>query len=129
MSKKLIIDAVALQQDPNVKGMVFNPGSHQKAFESPVGQEIYKAATSRFGVTALIGAITSAPSRPPVVALELLIFRLVGEDGFTDEMKKMTGRLVRFVVEHLGGRWVRRGVKTTVSSRYSSGSIYSLTVA
>lgn len=39
-------------------------------------------------------------------------------------MKKYAGRLVRYIVEHLGGGWVRRGVKITVASRYSSGSIY-----
>ena len=32
--------------------------------------------------------------------------------------------ICRRIVEHLGGKWVRRGVKVTVASRYGSGSIY-----
>ncbi|MCC5610774.1 hypothetical protein LC612_29515 [Nostoc sp. CHAB 5834] len=80
--------------------------------------------TSRIGVAVLMGAVIAAPSRPPVIATEPYISMLTGEAAFTDEMKKYTGRIVRQIVEHLGGKWVRRGVKVTVSSRYGSGSIY-----
>lgn len=118
------LDDLALQPDPNLDGMVFSPGSHTSAFTSEAGQEIYRLLTSRFGVALLIGAIVSAPSRPPVIATEPWVHRLVGDAGFSDEMKQYTGRLVRVIVEHIGGHWVRKGTKVTVDSRYSSGSIY-----
>ena len=41
-------------------------------------------------------------------------------------MKKYTGRLVRFIIEHLGGKWVRRGVKVTVASGLGGAQIYTL---
>ncbi|MFZ3583569.1 hypothetical protein ACOI1H_15550 [Loktanella sp. DJP18] len=118
------LDNTALQPDPNLTGMTFSAGSHGGAFSSETGQEIYRLLTSRFGVAVLIGAIVSAPSRPPVIATEPWVHRMVGDAGFTDEMKQYTGKLVRVIVEHIGGRWLRKGQKVTVDSRYSSGSIY-----
>jgi hypothetical protein len=117
-------DSTSMEMDPRLSQLVFDPASHRAAFESETGQEIYRILTSRFGVALLIGAITAAPSRPPVVASEPWILKAVGEQGFTDEMKKYTGRAVRMIVEELGGRWVRKGVKTTVESKYTKASIY-----
>jgi hypothetical protein len=85
---------------------------------------IYRFLTSRLGVGVLMGAVIAAPSRPPVIATEPFIAKLVGDAAFTDDMKKYTGRVVRQIIEHLGGAFVRRGVKVTVESRYGSGSIY-----
>ncbi|MEG3153459.1 hypothetical protein [Sphingomonas sp. RB1R13] len=104
--------------------LFFYPGSHIAAHDSETGQAIHDFLTSRLGVAVLMGAVIAAPSRPPVIATEPFIAKLVGDAGFTDEMKKYTGRVVRQIVEHLGGKWVRRGVKVTVTSRYGSGSIY-----
>ena len=124
-----ILDDTALQPDPNLEGMTFSAGSHGPAFASETGQEIYRLLISRFGVAVLVGAIVSAPSRPPVIATEPWVHRLVGDAAFTDEMKQLTGKLVRAIVEHIGGRWVRKGQKVTVESRYSSGSIYTFRAA
>lgn len=126
MSKKTYqIDSISLQRDPNLSDFYFYPGSHTGAFESSNGQAIHDFLTSRLGVAVLMGAVIAAPSRPPVIATEPFIAKLVGDAAFTDEMKKYTGRVVRQIIEHLGGKWVRRGVKVTVPSRYGSGSIYS----
>lgn len=119
-----ILDAVVLETDPNLRDMDFSAGSHAPAHDSVTGQAIYRLLTSRFGTAVLMGAVIAAPSRPPVIATEPWVHRIVGDHAFTDEMKKYTGRIVRVIVEHLGGRWVRRGVKVTVDSRYGSGSIY-----
>lgn len=125
MSKKTYrIDSVSQRRDPNLSDFYFYPGSHIGAFESPTGQAIHDFLTSRLGVAVLMGAVIAAPSRPPVIATEPFIAMLVGDDAFTDEMKKYTGRIVRQIIEHLGGAFVRRGVKVTVASRYGSGSIY-----
>lgn len=123
------LDTIALEADPNLHGMQFSPGSHGAAHDSAAGREIYRLLTSRFGVAVLMGAVIAAPSRPPVIATEPWVHRLVGDDGFADETKKYTGRLVRVIIEQLGGRWVRRGVKVTVPSRYGSGSIYTFRAA
>lgn len=125
MSKKTYtIDSVSLQSDPNMSDLFFYPGSHTAAHESETGQAIHDFLTSRLGVAVLMGAVIAAPSRPPVIATEPFLAKLVGDAAFTDEMKKYTGRVVRQIIEHLGGQFVRRGVKVTVPSRYGSGSIY-----
>ena len=118
------LDATVLETDPNLRDMNFSVGSHGAAHDSAIGQEIFRLLTSRFGVAVLMGAVVAAPSRPPLIATEPWVHRFVGDEGFTDEMKKYTGRLVRIIIEYLGGRWVRRAVKVTVDSRYGSGSIY-----
>ena len=38
------------------------------------------------------GAVIAAPSRPPVIAIEPFIAKLVGDAAFTDEMKKYMRR-------------------------------------
>ena len=126
MIPKYVLDEISLQPDPNLAGLAssFVAGSHASAHASEVGQRIYALLTSRFGASVLVGAVLAAPSRPPVIATEPFVHRIVGDAGFTDEMKKYSGRVVRYVIQELGGRWVRRGIKVTVESRYASGSIY-----
>jgi hypothetical protein len=124
MKKTYVLDATSLEADPNIVDLLFTPGSHTPAHESATGKAIYNVLTSRLGVAVLMGAVIAAPSRPPVIATEPFVALLAGDAAFTDEMKKYTGRVVRQIIEHLGGAFVRRGVKVTVSSRYGSGSIY-----
>lgn len=124
MTKTYLLDTTALQADPNLVDLHFTPNSHAPAHDSQTGQAIFTFLTSRLGVAVLVGAVVAAPSRPPVIATEPFIAKIVGEVAFTDDMKKYTGRVVRFIIEHLGGSFVRRGVKVTVDSRYGSGSIY-----
>lgn len=120
-----VLDGVSRQPDPNMADFYFDPRSLVAAHESHVGQMIFGFLTSRAGSLLILGAVLAAPSRPPVVAAEPFLSTLIGEEAFTDEIKKYTGRLIRQIVEHFGGRFVRRGVKVTVPSRYGSGSIYS----
>jgi len=121
-----MLDDTSLEEDPNffLRYAVSQVTSSNAAYASETGTLIRNFLTSRIGVALLMGAILSAPSRPPIVAAEPFIATLAGEGAFTDEMKKYTGRLLRLIVERLGGRWVRRGVKVTVPSRYGTGSIY-----
>ena len=121
------VDLIALQRDPNLADMQFAPGSHAPAFQSETGQHIYDLLTSRIGVAMLVGAVCSASSRPPVVGTEPLLASQIGEPAFEDAMKRLTGRIVRYVIEHLGGKYETRGVKVTqtLHSHYASGSTYS----
>lgn len=120
-------DRIALERDPNLVDLVFDAGSHSTAFETVVGQRIFDLLTSRLGVAMLIGAVCSAQSRPPVVGTEPLLASQIGEDAFTDPMKRLTGRIVRYIIEHIGGAYQSRGVKVTedLGSHYKSGSTYS----
>ncbi|MEC3950823.1 hypothetical protein [Sphingobium sp. HWE2-09] len=127
MFARFTMDSVALQRDPNLADMPFQAGSHSPAFESETGQRIFDLLTSRIGVAMLIGAVCSASSRPPVVGIEPLLASQIGEPAFEDAMKRLTGRIVRYIIEHIGGKYETRGVKVTqaLASHYSSGSTYS----
>jgi hypothetical protein len=120
------IDRIALERDPNLANLVFDAGSHSTAYESDVGQAIFALLTSRLGVAMLIGAVCSARSRPPVVGIEPLLASQLGDAAFTDPMKRLTGRIVRYVIEHVGGEYETRGVRVTeeLGSHYKSGSTY-----
>ncbi|EKU75851.1 hypothetical protein [Sphingobium yanoikuyae] len=123
--KRFVLDERSQALDLNMVNFFFYPMSSAKAHDSPAGQIIHDFLTSRLGVALLIGAVLAAPSRPPIVAAEPFLAMLAGDRAFTDEMKKYTGRVVGQIIGHLGGVFVRRGVKITVPSRYGSGSIYS----
>lgn len=118
------LDDVALERDPNLADFTFDAGNFRTIWEAPTGQAIQRMLTSRFGVAALIGAVSAAPSRPPVTATEYQLYRITGPDAFDDQHKQMTGRLIRQIIEHVGGSFVRSRVKVTFKSRYKSGSIY-----
>lgn len=114
-----------LQSDSNLAGFTPDLGQYLNVHSVTDTAKLTSVLTSVDGVNRLIGSILSAPTRPPVVAVEALIFDALGAAAFGDESKKLIGRVVRQIVEHLGGRWVRRGVKTNVPSRFNRGSIYS----
>ena len=122
--KKYKLDSVARQRDPNLQGLKFDHGSFASLAATPAGQAIEATLVSRASAAALVGAISAAPSRPPQPAVESFLADEVGNEAFDDEAKKMTGRMIRQIVAHLGGRWVRRGVPVTVKSRFTKGSIY-----
>jgi hypothetical protein len=122
--KKYALDTVSRQRDPNLRGLIFDHGSFTSLAATATGQAIESILTSRAAVAALVGAISAAPSRPPQPAVEQFLADDAGNAAFENETKKMIGRMIRQIVEHLGGRWVRRGVPVTVKSSFSKGSIY-----
>jgi hypothetical protein len=122
--KKYALDPVSRQRDPNLQGLIFDHGSFAGLAATAAGQAIESILVSRAAVASLVGAISAAPSRPPQPAVEQFLADDVGNEAFEKEAKKMIGRMIRQIVEHLGGRWVRRGVPITVKSRFTKGSIY-----
>jgi hypothetical protein len=122
---KYVYYPAVMQPDPNLESFVPDVGSFKTLAESPKGRTIIDVLTSVAGVNLLLGSILAAPSRPPVVAVERVLTHHLSEDAFDDDTKRFIGRLIRKIVEHLGGRWVRKGVKITVPSTFSKGSIYS----
>ena len=77
-------------------------------------------------VCALLGAIDAAPSKSPLPALDRYLLARIGADVAQDDPKRFIGRLVRQIVEHLGGTHVRDGADIQVASIFTTGSIYSL---
>lgn len=126
MIAHFFLDHVALERDPNLFELQFEPGIHRSVFETRLGQQAFELITSRVGVALLVGAICSAPSRPPIVAIEHLLAHRLGDEAFSDPMKQLIGRIVRYVIEHIGGEYQTRGVKISeeLPSRFKKGSTY-----
>lgn len=114
-----------MQPDPNLSDFLPDVGSFKELAGTEKGQTIISVLISIAGVNRIIGSVAAAPTRPPVVAIEHALIHHIGTDAFDDDTKRFIGRMIRKIVEHLGGRWVRSGVKITVPSTFSKGSIYS----
>lgn len=113
-----------LARDPNLEGFTPDFGNFANVGTPEFRAQIALILTSVEAVNRIIGAVSAAPTRPPVAAIEQLLADHGGETAFDKEPKKMVGRLIRQIVEHLGGSFVRRGVPINVASRFKKGSIY-----
>ena len=120
------IDRSLHQQDSNLLNFEPDNGNFEAEASSKTGKQIVEVLTSRIGVLMLLGSLVSAPSRPPICAIEPLIILKVEGSAFEDRMKQFTGRMLRQVIEHLGGSYVRKGVPVTIASNYRRSAIYSL---
>jgi hypothetical protein len=111
-------------RDPNLSRFVPDYGQYGSILGIALCDQIAQVVVSVEGLNRLIGAVIAAPSKTPVSALEQLLENSVGDQAFIDNAKKLTGRLVRQVIEQMGGKWVRAGAKAPTGSRYNRGSIY-----
>jgi hypothetical protein len=75
-------------------------------------------------VLSLTAAQIAAPSRPPLIALHRMLKAHLGDDAFSNEMKRLSGRYARQVLEELGFKFKRSGVPAVVDSPYGAGSTY-----
>ncbi len=119
-----MFDEMHLARDPRMEGFHFEPSNLRPVFKTEDGQKLLGLLISRYAIAALTGAISAAPSKSPVPAVQSLLEAQIGEAAFGNPMKQLTGRIIRQVVEHLGGHHVRRGTPITVTCRYTKGSIY-----
>lgn len=119
-----MFDDIALSRDPRFVEFEFDASNLRPAYETDQGRKLLDLLLSRYAVSALTGAICAAPSKPPVPAVQSILSDQIGEPAFENAMKQLTGRIIRQIVEHLGGRHVRRGVPITVTCRYTKGSVY-----
>ena len=113
-----------LARDPNLAGFEPDYGNFANVGSPEFRTQITSILTSVEAVNRIIGSVSAAPTRPPVAAIEQLRADHGGDTAFDKEPKKMVGRLIRQIVEHLGGQFVRRGVPLNVASRFKKGSIY-----
>lgn len=114
-----------IARDPNLADFTPEYGQYATILGIAMCDAINTVVVSLEGMNRLIGAIIAAPSKTPVAALENLLGEHIGDEAFEDNAKKLTGRLVRQAIEHVGGSWVRSGAKAPAASRYNRGSIYS----
>ena len=111
-------------RDPNLSRFTPDFGQYETILGTALCNQIAQVVMSVEGLNRLIGAVIAGPSKTPVPALEQLLDGSVGSQAFVDNAKKLTGRLVRQVLEEVGGKWVRAGAKAPIGSRYNRGSIY-----
>ncbi|HEV2364406.1 MAG TPA: hypothetical protein VGS12_09460 [Caulobacteraceae bacterium] len=90
---------------------------------SAINRAIFDVLCLNICVNAVITHVLVRPDVPPVVAVEHILAALVGDEAFSDDAKQFTGWRIRQIVEFLGGRWVRAGVRVR-GSRFRTGSIY-----
>jgi hypothetical protein len=93
---------------------------------SPLGQLVTGVVLSHDAMAAVMGAIYSAPSRPPLPALDPYLLQHIGLNALEDAPKILAGRVLRQAIEFLGGQHIRTDVRITVMSIFAYGSIYRL---
>ena len=103
-----------------------NLGPSVSFARSATGQLVTGVILSQEAVTAIVGAIDAAPARPPQPALDRYLLPVIGLAALDDNVKTLSGRVIRQVVEFLGGQRERKGVPVTVASVFANGSIYTL---
>ena len=77
----------------------------------PVSKRINHLLTRNFSMALIVNQVVTKPQIPPVVAVERLLAKTVGDEAFSDDMKQYTGWRIRLIVEELGGEWVKAGVR------------------
>lgn len=125
-SQKMIYKTTALSTEhPALADLELKHGNYKALGESALGKALCEVMKSEAVVLSLVAAQIAAPSRPPVVGIWRLLDMALGNKVFEPDFKRLTGRYVRQILEHLGFSWKRSGVDVVVKgSRYASGSIY-----
>lgn len=109
---------------PALSDLTLVHGNYKAIGESAIGKALGEVMKSEAVVLSLVTSLIVAPSRPPVVAIGKLLKHALGDKVFEADFKRLTGRYVRQILEHLDFRWKRSGVDVIVDSPYASGSIY-----
>ncbi|WP_162888172.1 hypothetical protein [Sphingomonas mesophila] len=126
---KNIYNPVTLERHPVIGDdfyRAFDAGNLAPVYDSPEGARLLELLTSVHGICALVGAVSAAPTKPPMPAVEGMIRDQLGADVLCrHDMKQLTGRALRQIVEYLGGEWEGRGTPITVTSQFTKGSTYS----
>jgi hypothetical protein len=91
---------------------------------SAEGQRMIAVITSRDAVAGVIGAIDAGRKRSPLPALGRYILQEFDRQALSDPMLQLAGRVLRQVIEHIGGVHVRAHSRIRVPSLWSSGSVY-----
>ncbi|WP_066823733.1 hypothetical protein [Sphingomonas mali] len=125
---KTIYSTTALTTEhPALADLDLKHGNYKALGESPIGQALCKVMKSEAAVLSLVASQIVAPSRPPIVSLSKLLTHALGEKVFEPDFKRLTGRYVRQILEHLDFSWKRSGVDVVVKGTpYASGSIYKI---
>jgi hypothetical protein len=129
-SKTIYTTTALVTEHPALADLDLKHGNYKALGESPLGKALCEVMKSEAVVLCLVASQIAAPSRPPVVGIHRLLKHALGDKIFEPDFKRLTGRYVRQVLEHLGFRWKRSGVDVVVkNSPYASGSIYTASPA
>jgi hypothetical protein len=125
-SQKTIYTTTALATEhPALADLQLKHGNYKVLGESALGKALGEVMKSEAVVLSLVAAQIVAPSRPPVVGIWRVLDATFGKKVFEPDFKRLTGRYVRQILEHLDFSWKRSGVDVVVkNSPYASGSIY-----
>jgi hypothetical protein len=105
----------------------FDAGNLAPTYDTREGARLLELLTSVHGVCAVLGAVSAAPTKPPMPAIEGMIRDQLGGDILRrHDIKQLTGRALKQIIEYLGGKWEGRGTPITVTSAFTKGSTYSL---
>lgn len=93
---------------------------------TPEGRQLEELLQSEGMVLVLAGAVLQSPMRSPVATTVPFIEHYIGNDALDDdEFKRLVGRYLRQIIEHIGGAYRRSRVPIkAVGSPFQSGSTY-----
>ena len=81
----------------------FDAGNLAPVHETTEGARLLELLTSVHGICAVVGAISAAPTKPPMPAVEGIIRDQLGVDVLRrHDIKQLTGRALRQIIEYLG---------------------------
>ncbi|MGY4366796.1 hypothetical protein ACVW1A_002861 [Bradyrhizobium sp. LB1.3] len=103
----------------------YQPQQFSETFKTSLGQQIW--AFLNEGENLIRMETASYLSRPALEALSPILKRRFGDAVFEDRIKRMTGHMVRQILEAHGYRLDRTGVRiTTEGNGYSTAARYTL---
>jgi len=86
---------------------IYNPKMHKNTFESLEGQLIWNFINSLLGIELM--KFVSDKKRPAAEGISYILQLIIGV-ALTDDQKKATGNMIRFVMEENGYKHVEYGV-------------------
>lgn len=105
--------------------MTYVPKNFSSLFETQLGQDLWAFLNEDANIIRMETA--TYLSRPAVEPMSPLLEARFGEPVFEDQVKRMTGHMIRQIMEPRGYRFDRSGVPiTSPKNRFYSGARYVL---
>ncbi len=103
--------------------LTFDSGSFSDLADTPMGVDLWSLMTSPESLIRLETA--TYLGRPAIEAPQPQLLEAFGEVIRENRWKQVTGAMARQVMEYLGYKFVRSGVKIKVKDLFSTGATYS----
>lgn len=102
--------------------LTFDSGSFADLANTPLGADLWALMTAPESLIRLETA--TYLGRPAIEGLQPQLLAAFGDAIRQDRWKQVTGAMARQVMEYLGYRFVRSGVKIKVKDLFSTGATY-----